>query len=80
MFMYEVRYVYAPYPSVHFRKKKDAIAFCNTQVAQTKLYRETLFGWKEIEKTLDKPKGLWYNKSTKGEGKATTSVGAHESE
>jgi hypothetical protein len=32
------------------------------------------------KKTLDKSKDLWYNKSTKGEGKATTSVGAHESE
>jgi hypothetical protein len=48
--MYEVRFVYAPYFPQYFRKKKDAIAFCNSQVAQTKLYKRTLFGYKEIEK------------------------------
>lgn len=48
--MYMVKYVYAPYPNVYFRTKKDAIEYCNTQVAQTEVYKEILLGWKRVEK------------------------------
>ena len=49
--MYRVSYVYTARPSVYFRKKKDAIAFCANEICATEIHKETLFGWKKIKKS-----------------------------
>lgn len=51
MYKYRVHYVYAPRPSVYFKKKADAIEFCKNEICQTKLYKVNIFGGeKEVEK------------------------------
>jgi hypothetical protein len=41
---YKVVYLYAPYPSVCFRKKAEAIEFSKNQVCATKVYKTNIFG------------------------------------
>jgi hypothetical protein len=41
---YKVVYVYAPYPSVYFRNKAEAIKFSKDEIPATKVYKVNIFG------------------------------------